>query len=69
MPSSPNTSCSFGDMQNIGYGIGIESIGRDQSLVAVLSVREASPVVPRAAARGSRGQTTLELEACGEGRA
>lgn len=68
MPSSPNTSCSFGDMQNVDYNVGIERIGYDQSLVRpVLSVREASPVVTRAAARGSRGQTMLENKASRRG--
>lgn len=61
MPSSPNTSCNFGDMQNTDYCLGIERIEHDQSLVGpVLSVREASPEAKRkkkaAVARGSMGQ-------------
>lgn len=44
MPSSPNTSCNFGDMQNMDHSLGIERIGHDQRLVGpVLSVHEASP--------------------------
>lgn len=44
MPSSPNTSCNFGDMQKTDYCLGIERIEHDQSLVGpVFSVREASP--------------------------
>lgn len=60
MPSSPNTSCNFGDMQNTDYCLGIESIGHDQSLVGpVLSVDEASPEAKKkraAVARGYMGQ-------------
>jgi hypothetical protein len=27
MPSSPNTSCNFGDMQKVDYRLGIEVLG------------------------------------------
>lgn len=27
MPSSPNTSCNFGDMQDMGHRLGIELLG------------------------------------------
>lgn len=62
MPSSPNTSCNFGDMQNMDYRLGIEVLGTIKaSRRPALSLQEASPGITRAAARGSRG----ERDACG----
>lgn len=61
MPSSPNTSCNFGDMQNMDYRLGIEVLGTIKaSWRPAPSVQEASPGITRAAARGSRG----ECDAC-----
>lgn len=55
MPSSPNTSCNFGDMQNTDYCLGIESIEHDESLVGpVLSVRGASPEAKKKGRRRAR---------------
>lgn len=51
MPSSPNTSCNFGDMQNMDYRLGIEVLGTIKaSWRPALSLQEASPRMTRAAA-------------------